>query len=145
MRLKVGETLSNKDISRMFNVGVQRGIRYSGSLRSKVNHVVLITAMRKTPQDLVRNPYQDRKIDDRLFYTGEGRYGDQKMTRGDLVLKQQIEKNYPVYVFEKKSLGRYVYLGRYKVLSVHDETQDDSEGKQRLVFLFELRKLGFNQ
>jgi len=92
MHLKVGQTFSNKDVSRMFDVCAQRGIRYSRSLRSKVNHVVLITAFHKTPEDLVRNPYEDRKMDTRLLYTGEGRYGDQKMERGNMVLKQQMEK-----------------------------------------------------
>jgi len=92
MHLKVGQTFSNKDVSRMFDVCAQRGIRYSRSLRSKVNHVVLITAFHKTPEDLVRNPYEDRKTDTRLLYTGEGRYGDQKMERGNMVLKQQMEK-----------------------------------------------------
>ena len=110
MRLKVGEILSNKDISRMFNVGVQKGIRYSGSVGLRVNHVVLIAAMHKTPQDLIRNPYQDRKIGDTLLYTGEGRRGDQEMTRGNLVLKQRMEKKNPVYVFEKKSPGKYAFL-----------------------------------
>jgi len=141
MRLKVGETLSNRDISRMFNVSAQRGIRYSGSLMSRISHVVLTTALHKRLEDLVRNPYQDRKIDDRLLYTGEGRYGNQQMTRGNLVLKQQMERNYPVYVFEKKSPGRYVFLGQYRVLSVRNETQNDSGGKERQVFLFELHKL----
>jgi len=106
---------------------------------SKVNHVVLIMAPHKTCQDLVTNPYQDRKIgEDRILYTGEGRFGDQKMTRGNLVLRQQMEKSYPIYVFKKKSPGRYVFLGQYKVLSVQNETQKDSEGEERLVFLFEL-------
>lgn len=142
VRIKVGEILSNREISRKFNVGAQRGIRYSGSLRSKVNHVVLIMALKKEPEDLIMNPYQDRKIDDnRILYTGEGRFGDQKMTRGNMVLKQQMEKNCSVYVFEKKSPGQYFFLGRYKVLSVQNETQRDSDGKERLVFLFELGRV----
>lgn len=109
MNLKIGQMLSNKDISRMFNVCVQRGIRYSGSLRTEIQHVVLITALHKTPEDIIRNPYNDRKIGDKLLYTGEGRYGNQKMNRGNLVLKRQMEKNYPIYVFEKKSPGKYVF------------------------------------
>jgi len=141
VRLKVGQTLGNREISRMFNVCVQRGIRYSGSLRTRIQHVVLITALHKTPEDLTKNPYNDRKIGDRLLYTGEGRYGTQKMNRGNLVLKQQMEKNYPVYVFEKKSPGKYVFLGKCKVLSVRNEIQNDSRGKERRVFVFELCNL----
>jgi 5-methylcytosine-specific restriction protein A len=124
----------------MFNVCAQRGIRYNGSLRTRINHVVLITALQKTPEDLIQNPYNDRRIGNRLLYTGEGRCGDQKMNKGNLVLKQQIEKKYPLYVFEKKSPGKYVFLGQYKVLSLREEIQKDSQGKDRCVFLFELGK-----
>lgn len=140
MNLKIDQVLTNKDISRMFNVCVQRGIRYNGSLRTEIQHVVLITALYKTPEDIIRNPYNDRKTGDKLLYTGEGRYGNQKMNRGNLVLKQQMEKNYPIYVFEKKSPGKYVFLGRYKVFSVRNEIQNDSRGEKRQVFVFELHK-----
>ncbi|MGQ9545181.1 MAG: YDG/SRA domain-containing protein [Candidatus Bathycorpusculaceae bacterium] len=137
--MEIGQVLSNRDISRSFNVCMQRGIRYSGSLREGIKHVVLITVLHKTPGDLIRIPYQDRKIGDRLIYTGEGRYGDQKMSRGNMVLKQQIEKGYPIYVFEKKSPGRYAFLGRYKVVSWWSGIQKDSQGKNRQVFMFELK------
>jgi len=141
MNSKVGQVLTNKDISRMFNVCAQRGIRYSGSLQTRIQHVVLITAFHKAPEDLRRNPYNDRKAGDRLLYTGEGRYGDQRMNRGNLVLKQQMEKGYPVYVFEKKSPGKHIHLGKYKVLCVRNEVQNDSERKEKQVFVFELHKL----
>ncbi|MEM2972006.1 MAG: YDG/SRA domain-containing protein [Candidatus Bathyarchaeia archaeon] len=138
MKLEIGQVLSNRDISRIFDVCVQRGIRYSGSLRTGIKHVVLITVLHKTSEDLTRIPYEDRKIGDRLLYTGEGRHGNQKMSRGNLVLKQQMEKGYPIYVFEKKSPGRYAFLGEYKVVSWWDEFQEDSQGKKRRVFMFEL-------
>jgi len=141
MNLKVGQVLTNTDISRIFNVCAQRGIRYSGSLRTEIQHVVLITALHKTPEDLIKNPYNDRKIGDKLLYTGEGRYGDQKMNRGNLVLKRQTEKSYPIYVFEKKSPGKYVFMSKYKVVLVRNEVQTDSHGEKRQVFVFELHKL----
>jgi len=102
MNLKVGQVLTNTDISRIFNVCAQRGIRYSGSLRTEIQHVVLITALHKTPEDLIKNPYNDRKIGDKLLYTGEGRYGDQKMNRGNLVLKRQTKRAIP-FMFLKRN------------------------------------------
>ncbi len=140
MHPKAGQTVTNRYISEMFNVCAQRGIRYSGSLKTGIKHVVLITALHKTPEDLIRNPYKDRKINNRLLYTGEGRFGDQKMERGNWVLKQQMEKKYPLYVFEKKSPGKYVFLGPFRVLSVQEEIQKDSHGRERRVFLYELCK-----
>ncbi|MEM3730841.1 MAG: YDG/SRA domain-containing protein [Candidatus Bathyarchaeia archaeon] len=138
MHLKIGQILTNKEISRMFNVCVQRGIRYSGSLHSSIRHVVLITTLNKAPEDFVRNPYYDRMVNGKLIYTGEGRYGDQKMQRGNLVLKRQMKERYPIYVFEKKSPGKYVFLGEYNVVSMRSEIQRDSEGKRRRVYVFEL-------
>lgn len=132
--------LSNRDISRIFDVCAQRGIRYSGSLRTGIRHVVLITVLHKNSEDTARIPYEDRKVGGRLLYTGEGRYGNQKMSRGNLVLKLQMEKGYPIYVFEKKSPGRYAFLGEYEVVSWWDEFQRDSRWEKRRVFMFELMR-----
>jgi len=45
----------------MFEVYAQRGIRYRASLKTEIKNVVLITALDKTPEDLIRNPYKDSK------------------------------------------------------------------------------------
>ena len=140
MKLKIGQTLTNREISRLFNVCAQRGIRYSGSLKTEIKHVVLITALQKTLEEHVRNPYRDRKTGKCLLYTGEGRVGNQKMERGNLVLKRQIEERYPVYVLERKTPGKYLFLGRYNVIAVKREAQQDAHGKKRSVFLFKLEK-----
>ena len=63
------------------------------------------------------------------------------MERGNLVLKQQIVKKYRLYVFEKKALGRYVFLDQFIVISVGEEIQEDSRGIERRVSLYELSRL----
>ncbi|MEM2386243.1 MAG: hypothetical protein QXO67_04595, partial [Candidatus Bathyarchaeia archaeon] len=95
MLLKIGEILSNTEISRIFNVCTRRGIRYSGSLKTGIRHVVLTTVLNKTPEESVENPYNDRFEGENLLYTGEGRLGDQQMKRGNLGLKMQMEKGVP--------------------------------------------------
>jgi hypothetical protein len=140
MFLKYGDVLSNHDISRIFSVCAQRGIRYSGSLHKGIRHIVLITVLQKTPEESTRNPYNDRVEGDFLFYTGEGRVGDQKMERGNLALKRQLDDGYPIFVFEKKGPGRYMFLGQYTVSAVKKETQPDVKGLERKVFLFKLRR-----
>ncbi|MEM3153421.1 MAG: YDG/SRA domain-containing protein [Candidatus Bathyarchaeia archaeon] len=141
MLLKCGNVLSNRDISRIFGVCVQRGIRYNGSLNKGINHVVLITVLNKTPEESVGNPYNDRIEGDFLIYTGEGRIGNQKMERGNLVLKRQMTEGYPVFAFEKKTPGRYMFLGRYNVLSVGREIQPDIKGQKREVFIYKLKRV----
>jgi len=138
--LKEGQTLTNTEISRIFDVCACRGIRYKGSIKSRIYHVVLIATFNKMPEDSVRNPYHDRKTNDRIIYTGEGLLGNQRMTRGNLVLARQMQENFPLYLIEKKSPGRYIFLGRYKVVNIKNETQKDSSGKERRVFIFELAK-----
>lgn len=141
MLLKCGDTLSNREISRIFGVCAQRGVRYSGSLQKGIKHVVLITVLHKTPEESLRNPYNDRVEDDILLYTGEGRVGNQKMTRGNLALKRQMTEGYPIFVFEKKTPGKYVFLGRYIVSLVQRETQPDIKGQTRKVFLYKLKRV----
>jgi len=63
------------------------------------------------------------------------------MKRGNLVLKQQMEKKYPIYFFEKKIFGKYVFLGQFRVISMREQVQKDSRGRKRQVFLFELCRL----
>jgi len=141
MLLKAGDFLSNRDISRIFNVCTRRGIRYSGNLRTNIHHVVLTTVLSKTPEESVENPYNDRFEGESLLYTGEGRLGDQQMTRGNLALKMQIEKRFPIYVFQKRSPGKYMFLGQYNVVSVQTEKQYDVHGTLRNVFIFKLEKV----
>ncbi|MEM2465703.1 MAG: YDG/SRA domain-containing protein [Candidatus Bathyarchaeia archaeon] len=141
MLLKCGDFLSNREISRVFDVCAQRGIRYSGSLQKGIRHIVLITVLHKTPEESLRNPYNDRFEGDFLLYTGEGRVGKQKMVRGNLALRRQMEKGFPIFVFEKKSPGKYMFLGQYSVLSVHVEIQPDVEGQRREVLLYKLKRV----
>jgi hypothetical protein len=75
-----------------------------------------------------------------LLYTGEGRFGNQEMRRGNLALKLQMEGHYPIFVFEKKPPGRYMFLGQYNVTSVRRETQKDVKGHRRSVFLYKLER-----
>jgi len=141
MLLKYGDVLSNREISRIFGVCAQRGIRYSGSLNDGIRHVVLITVLHKTPEESLRNPYNDRLEGDILLYTGEGRIGNQKMVRGNLVLKRQKLEGYPVFVFEKKTPGIYMFLGQYSVLSVREGIQSDIRGQNRKVFIYNLKRV----
>lgn len=141
MLLKYGDVLSNREISRIFGVCAQRGIRYSGSLHKGIKHVVLITVFHKKPEESLRNPYNDRLEDDLLFYTGEGRVGKQKMERGNLALKRQMAEGFPIFIFEKKTPGRYMFLGQYSVLSVRREIQPDIKGQKRKVFLYKLKRV----
>jgi len=141
MLLKFGDVLSNQEISRIFGVCAQRGIRYSGNLQKGIKYIVLVTVLHKTPEESLRNPYNDRLEGEFLFYTGEGRVGNQRMERGNLALKRQMTEGYPIFVFEKKSPGKYLFLGQYNVLAVYAAVQPDVKGQKRKVFLYKLKRV----
>lgn len=139
--LKRGDFLEAGHIYKLLRANPRRGISYSGSLHRGIKHMVLITVLRKTAEETVNNPYNDRIKGDLLFYTGEGLVGNQEMKRGNLALKNQSKNKYPILVFEKKKPGRYMFLGRYRVLGVTTEMQRDINGQKRKVFLFKLRRV----
>lgn len=129
-------TFTSDELSKTFGVGIQGGIRWSGdSARPRL--VVFITNSSGASDQ--NHPYHDRWDGDILRYTGEGLEGDQAMSRGNLALNANISSDFPVYGFEKRSGGKYAYLGRFKVENVTQEQQPDAKGQLRDVFVFQMR------
>jgi hypothetical protein len=75
---------------------------------------------------------------DTIFYTGAGRRGDQKLDSFNRAMFNAAESNHKVPLFNKLSIGRWEFLGFWKVLDgkyIFDETQD------RMIWQFTLRKV----
>ena len=75
---------------------------------------------------------------DTIFYTGAGRRGDQKLDSFNRAMFNAAESNHKVPLFNKLSIGRWEFLGFWKVLNgkyIFDETQD------RMIWQFTLRKV----
>jgi len=75
---------------------------------------------------------------DTIFYTGAGRRGDQKLDSFNRAMFNAAESGHKVPLFNKLSIGRWEFLGFWKVLEgkyIFDETQD------RMVWQFTLRKV----
>ncbi len=93
------------------------------------------------------NPYHDRIEDDILVYTGAGREGDQTLGGVNKRLPQQISHNFPMYGFmimgsrRNRNLGpkRWKFLGLLEYLRHYPDTQIDTRGSVRKVWLFEFR------
>jgi len=136
---KEGKVYTNQIISSDFHVQTEGGIRYAGNTPDNVLHAVVFTgfANRHT-----RSPYADRWLAGRLWYTGEGLRGDQKLARGNLALARQMLYSFPLHVFRRVGTDRYRYLGMFKVLNYYQETQPDANGHPRSVYVFEMRRLG---
>lgn len=72
-----------------------------------------------------------------IFYTGAGRHGDQKMDASNRALLNAIESRHSVPLFNKLSVGRWEFLGFWKVL---DGKYIFDERNKRMIWQFKLKK-----
>ncbi|MFN6963515.1 MAG: YDG/SRA domain-containing protein [Pyrinomonadaceae bacterium] len=86
------------------------------------------------------NPcYPDRGADDRttIVYTGSGRRGDQRLDAANRALLDAVETGHSVPLFNKLAVGRWEYVGRYRV--AHGEYVFD-DTRERMVWRFTLHR-----
>ncbi len=87
------------------------------------------------------NPcYPDRQTEsgDTIYYTGEGRRGDQHLTPGNRALLAAIESGHPVPLFNKLAPGRWQHTGFWRVVEGHHRF-DPKEN--RMLWQFTLKKV----
>ena len=130
---QIGQLYENHRISKDFRVGTHGGIRYAGSHREGIKHAVIVFG------EMPETPYQPRWTGSKLIFTGEGLRGDQKLSKGNLVLFKQLREDFPLYAFRKVRKNQYRYLGRMKVVNFGREVQKDLDGQDRTVLTFELK------
>ncbi|HEX8248551.1 MAG TPA: hypothetical protein VF599_10290 [Pyrinomonadaceae bacterium] len=78
---------------------------------------------------------------DRIFYTGAGRRGDQRLDSFNQAMFKAAESKHAVPLFNKLKVGRWEFMGFWKVLEgkyIFDERQD------RMVWLFTLQRVDKN-
>src|SRR5436305_9048642 len=87
------------------------------------------------------NPcYPDRIAEDEntIYYTGNGRRGDQYLNPGNLALLAAIESGHAVPLFNKLSVGRWQHLGFWRVVEGH---QLFDEQENRMLWQFTLKRV----
>jgi hypothetical protein len=75
---------------------------------------------------------------DTIFYTGAGRRGDQKLDSFNRAVFNAIKSSRKVPLFNKLSVGRWEFLGFWKITEgkyIFDETQN------RMIWLFTLQNV----
>lgn len=143
--LAVGQLYSNEEIFRCLKVSNAGGIRFS--LQGKA---VLRAAIMTSVQDFHaagENPYHDRLEGGILTYTAAGKLGQQTLAGTNNRLTEQRTLNFPIHGFvlvasrRDRSVGpkRWKYLGLLEYLRHYPDTQLDTNGKVRQVWLFEFK------
>jgi 5-methylcytosine-specific restriction enzyme A len=128
--LKPGETIQNKELQEIFDVGPEGGMR-----RSLKNNCLLLIS------DPTKGIYQDRWINNVLHYTGMGRTGDQSITFQQNKTLAESEKNkVHLYLFEVFEEGKYTYIGEVEpVGDPYPDDQLDINKNNRKVIIFPIR------
>jgi len=87
------------------------------------------------------NPcYPDRQSEagDLIYYTGEGRRGDQYLSPGNRALLAAIESRHSVPLFNKLAVGRWQHMGYWRVAAGR---QIYDEAEKRMLWLFTLERV----
>jgi Restriction endonuclease len=143
--LIAGDLYSNEEIFTSLGVSNAGGIRLS--LRDKaVLRAVIMTSVQGF-HGTGENPYHDRLENGILTYTAAGRLGEQTLAGANSRLIEQKILAFPIHGFvliasrRNRSVGpkRCKYLGLLEYLRHYPDTQLDTEGEVRKVWLFEFR------
>ena len=136
------EKLARQPILTYQQVEAQFGIRISGfgrGINPTPNTVVLISSINKSAGNFV---YHDRwTADGEYIYSGEGKTGNQKMTKGNLEIRDAARNGKEIHLFVKFSPQEYYYQGIFELLDYTYEDDKDEEGNVRKEYKFRLRKV----
>ena len=141
----IEQLYSNEEIFKTLKVANAGGIRLS--IQDKA---VMRAAIMTSVQDFhitSENPYHDRLESDILTYTAAGKIGEQTLAGINNRMIEQKDFNFPIHGFvliasrRDKSVGpkRWKYLGLLEYLRHYPDTQLDSDGKVRKVWIFEFK------
>jgi hypothetical protein len=136
---QVGETYTNDQIRFSLDLENLGGIRPSLDSKGNVRHVAIMTAAEDSGRHRTENPYRDRIEGDILVYTAQGREGDQALTGRNKRLVEQYAVPTPFFGFANIGRQTYRFLGLLELLRHYQETQADTKGDLRRVWLFEFK------
>ena len=132
VNLKIGDFLSNSELSKKFTVSIMGGMRFS----TENNILVLITKIHD-------NPYPDRWEGNKLYYTGMGRKGDQSI---DFQSNKKLNSIYytekittKLVLFINTDQNKYLYCGEVKTIGrPYFKYQYFTKNEKRKIIIFPL-------
>ena len=139
------EKLSKQPILTYQQVEKQFGIRIAGfgkGVNPTADKVVLVSSIHKASGKFV---YHDKwTAEGDYLYSGEGRTGDQTMTKGNLAICNAALDGKEIHLFVKFSPQEYYYQGIFNLVNYTVEDDKDEDGNMRKEYKFRLRKTAIN-
>ena len=136
------EKLARQPILTYQQVEDQFGIRISGfgrGINPTDRTVVLISSIGKASGKFV---YHDKwTADGDYLYSGEGKTGDQTLSKGNLAIRDAARNGKKIHLFVKFSHQEYYYQGIFELVDYTYEDEKDEDGNIRKEYKFRLRKV----
>lgn len=136
------EKLARQPILTYRQVEDQFGIKISGfgrGINPTDTTVILISSIGRSGGKFV---YHDKwTADGDYLYSGEGKTGDQAMSKGNLALKNAALDGKQIHLFVKFSPQEYYYQGIFELVDYTYEEENDETGSPRKEYKFRLRKV----
>lgn len=136
------EKLARQPILTYQQVEEQFGIHISGfgrGINPTGDTVVLISSISKASGNFV---YHDKWTEDGDYlYSGEGKSGNQTMTKGNLAIRDAARNGKKIHLFVKFSPQEYYYQGIFELADFTYEDEKDENGNTRKEYKFRLRKV----
>lgn len=124
----VGATVNHQKLCSEFKCGNMGGMR-----RSYATNTLIIIS------DHTKALYDDKWYGNELHYTGMGKSGAQSLKSQNRTLAESDTNGVDVHLFEVLKPTQYIYHGIVKLCGApYQETQDDSNGIPRKVWMFPL-------
>jgi hypothetical protein len=127
IQFRAGDILSWAEVNRVHRIR-------NGVYQRKGRLISLLTDFGRI------NPcYPDWSNDegDEIYYTGEGRHGDQHLSPGNRALFAAIESGHAVPLFNKHATGRWEFMGYWRVT---DAKHIYDKKEKRMLWKFTLKK-----
>lgn len=136
------EYLAKETILTYKEVEERYGIKISGFGRG-INitpcAVILISSIAKSKGNFI---YHDKWTDSGDYlYSGEGKTGNQSMTKGNLAIKNAAHDGKKIHLFVKFSPQVYYYQGVFELLNYKYEDEIDENSNLRKEYKFCLRRV----
>ncbi|WP_336517096.1 HNH endonuclease [Pollutibacter soli] len=131
---EVGQYYMRSDIHAKYGGNSQTGISYPAS---KFPYIFLFDVQYKG-----RHVYEDGWVNSNVFsYTGEGRIGDMRFERGNLVLRDQLKTGKRIFLFSQKAKGAPVrFESELEFLEFGFVSLPDEKGNLRQAIKFFLKR-----
>ena len=139
------EKLARQPILTYQQVEDQFGIRISGfgrGINPTDSTVILISSIGKASGKFV---YHDKwTADGDYLYSGEGKTGNQSMSKGNLAIRDAAQNGKEIHLFVKFSPQEYYYQGVFELVDYTYDDDKDEDGNMRKEYKFRLRKVNNN-